>query len=262
MIVSMDILTKAWRIMMETVQSVLKGKNYFVFDLDNTLINTEKSHLQGLFYLCRKFPNKKSLYNQLIDMFDEMKTTGERSTKSTRYLIYKSLGLDKEVAFYRTIDAGDMTYEEADLRWDVESLDKVYWDGVGKYIELNENADDMLLGLTELGKKVSILSNGGSVQHNKIKLLKEEVEPLVNFDMTVVTGDYGKRHFKPDSYCLEKIIKHYDAPRSEVVYIGDRVFEDYGVARNSAIDFLLYDPDEINHDFNGVRFFELMELVQ
>lgn len=243
-------------------QNVLTGKDYFIFDLDNTLINTNKSHLQGVFNVCKQFPNKKKLYSEMISFFDSINEQSDSLSRNDRYKCYENFRLNKEPMYYEWVEIGEAFEKRNGENWDLKSLDKIYWDGVGQYVEFNDSADDVLLALSNLGKGISILTNGGLVQHKKISKVKETLQPLVDFDMAVVTGDYGSRHYKPDGYCMNKILNFYNNQRARCVYIGDRIKEDYGVSKNCAVDFILYDPEEKYCDFDGKRIFNLMELLQ
>lgn len=238
---------------MQTVESALKGKKHFIFDLDDTLINSEKCHQQGVFELHKMFSAVKNLYQLFIEAYKELEIAGNLSGIEIRHSLYDRFQLRLHAVFnWRHV----VTHED---------LDAIYWSGAGKYVELLPDAAEVLFSLREQGKTISILTNGGRVQHLKVRELIGKLGPWNLVDDYVVTGDYGEDYYKPDPRCLLKIVglytKTFKAHLNNFVYIGDRIYEDAGVAKSAGVDFVLYDPMEIHEDYSGVRIFNLMELV-
>jgi putative hydrolase of the HAD superfamily len=226
--------------MIQPVQSVLRDKKYFIFDLDGTLIELRQNQLQGIWSIVKNYTPEKTInYQTLLEAFDSK----VEINRATRYEIYITHGLCNN--------------EE-----ECESVDKFYWDGVGSIFKWMDNAEQTLIQLKKQGKKLSIVTNGEEVQHRKLRLIKETIDPNeIEFDFTEVTGDYGKEKYKPHPYCLEKVIKNYEANRDECVFIGDTLDKDCEMARNAGVDFILFDPNETSVDFDGFKIFDLTELL-
>jgi putative hydrolase of the HAD superfamily len=226
--------------MMQTAQDVLENKKYFIFDLDGTLIEFRQNQLQGIWSIVKNYePIRPINYQTILEAFDK---AVELNSKA-RYEIYVSLGL--------------CACEE-----ECRDVDKFYWDGVGSVFKWIDNAEQVLAALFKTGKHLSIVTNGENVQHRKLQLIKETINPFnFSFDFTEVTGDYGKEKYKPHPYCLEKVIKNYGVDKNECVFIGDSIQKDYGMAVNAGVDFILFDPNETNVDFDGPKIFDLTELL-
>ena len=225
---------------MRTVQDVLRHKKYFIFDLDGTLIDSRQNQLQGIWSIVKHYsPDKPINYQTILDAFDKKIDIN----RSTRYEIYTTMGL--------------CCCEES-----CKDVDLFYWEGVGSVFKWIENAEQVLAGLKKEGKKLSIVTNGEEVQHKKINLIKETIDPKeIEFDYTIVTGDYGKERYKPNPYCLEKVIRSYETEKDQCVYIGDSIANDYEMAKSIGVDFILFDQKETNTDFEGFRISDLRELT-
>jgi HAD superfamily hydrolase (TIGR01662 family) len=230
--------------MMRQVQNVLATKKVFIFDLDGTLIESRQNQLQGIWSIVKNLtPDKTMNYQTILEEFDKV----EKIDKQKRYEVYISLGL-------------------AASKEECKDIDFFYWEGVGSVFKWMDGAEEVLAALKRNGKKLSIVTNGGEVQHKKLNLIRETIESsIIDFDMTLVTGDYGIEKYKPDPYCLNKVIEHYEAAgqasRYQCVYVGNSIEKDCEMAKNAGVDFVLFDPAEINYDFSGDRITDLGELL-
>lgn len=234
---------------MQQVRSVLKGKKYFVFDLDETLIESYVSHKQGIYNLSKKISLKNPLpYQKILDFLDK-----DGRHKEKRYEAY-SLFLGFEQA---------KTSEKFH-----EYCDKVYWQGVGSAIGFLPYSLELLKSISNAGGCISIVTNGGLVQHQKINLLKNELlKDSVFIDVYEVTGDYIDCD-KPNPHCLEKVFRFYqrtvglNIDLSDFVYIGNEAYRDGEMAKSMGIDFVLLDQNECAEDYEGYVAYSLKDLYE
>lgn len=241
----------------------LRDKKYFIFDLDGTLIDSFENHKQGMFQIQKALSKNKNLYQKLLEEYDLLqKEFPNKSGRQIRYLVYERLMLDKEAMDHEHHFLGEAgIYYVPRRSWDFKSLDKMYWSGVGECAALFPDVIDTLVSLKAADKKLSIVTNGKEVQHRKLECFNETISGLVPFDFQIVTGDYGVESYKPNPKCLNKILDLYGANRSDAVYIGDKIVDDYGAARNAGIEFILIDRNECHSAFAGNRIFDLQEMI-
>lgn len=233
--------------MMQMEKSVFKDKQYFIFDLDGTLIDPRENHKQGIWNLVKKImPERPNTYQTILEYLEEF---GRRDREARR-----------NAYAYCGITQGCCDIEAEEL---FRNVDLLYWQGVGQALKWVDGAEETLIELASRNKALSIVTNGGKIQHKKLELVKEKLpQLLVDFDIAIVTGDYGVEAYKPNPKCLNKVINFYKANRSEAIYIGDSISEDYYAAKNAGIDFVLVDYYERHADFEGLRIFDLRELYE
>lgn len=232
--------------MIQTVSHALRDKEYFIFDLDRTLIDPFQAHKQGLWEVVKTFfPGDMNFYQDLLELTSNPQQRG----KEDRRRAYSYLSL---------VDMCFTKYCEEEFLL----VDRIYWKGVGDTFVFYEDTEEVLMELADRNKSMSIVTNGGVVQHKKLEHLSEyEIEGMLEFDFKVVTGDYGKEAYKPSPKCLNKVINFYGAERSKCVYIGDSLEHDYSMAKNAGVDFVWVDRAETPIEFEGMRVFDLRGIV-
>ncbi len=90
-------------------------------------------------------------------------------------------------------------------------------------IQLSNEVKATLIELKNKGYKIGLITDGWKVtQWNKIDSLK-----LVDyFDNIIVTDDYGREFWKPNSRAFYAMKNFFNVEFSEMVYIGDNPFKD------------------------------------
>ena len=125
----------------------------------------------------------------------------------------------------------------------------------GEFEALFDDVLPTLTALTARGKRLGILSNFSPNLENLLR----QVGIHHYFAFFVVSGIVGVE--KPDPRIFDLLVRAADAPRAEIVYVGDSVFHDIASARRAGIAGVLVDRQNRHPDFNGVRVRDLRELV-
>ena len=186
-------------------------KNYFIFDVDGTLVDT-------------KFQN--------IESFKKV------MAKNTKV----------EVGEDALRMASGLPGKETLRRLNIENVDKVYEDWADEMAKLDYTVklyDGVVELLSFLKKKSYKLGIVTSRTESEIKVDKVLMSIIDYFDTVVEVSDGLKSKPNPDQ--LLKAIKCLNADKESAVYIGDTLY-DYQCAKNAGVDFRLacwgYKDDE------------------
>lgn len=191
-------------------------KNYFVFDLDDTLVDGRQFCGETIARVITHFEPKADFYKivklheekhglVITDLYDE---------------ILRDLGLYAKFA-------GKMDEMLAmDKQIQTEDIEKLkIFDGVIDIFEF----------LKSQGKKVYMCTNR---MESLLRLAMKHNDIEKYFDEVVSCVDLGFK--KPDPKCLNDLIDKSGAEREEFIYFGDSVV-DSNFAKNAGIEYLIFD---------------------
>jgi len=191
------------------------NKKHFVFDLDDTLTNTNTLN-QKLFIDTVKPYIKK--FNK--DVENSIKKVHTESNGKPMYILFD------EVIQTVGFKADPYVLAQKNEELHVKKID---------YIEPFDYVEELLIALKSSGKTVSLCSNRPSMSLDKI--LKSN-GMITFFDEIVSCADEG--HEKPDPYCLLSLVSKYKGKKQDFIYIGNsRTDRDF--AESAGVDFLIID---------------------
>lgn len=217
-----------------------------IFDLDDTLYY-EKEYVLEAFkevahYLGNKYDeNEEKLYNRMKD-------------------ILKNLGRGKIF---------NIICEENNFNEDIKHLIDIYRNSKPK-LELYDDSKEFLTWSRKQGYNIGIITDGCSkVQWNKIKGL--DIENLV--DKIIVTGDLGKKFWKPHEKSYLDIMRYFNINKNECIYIGDNPNKDFigakkigirtiRIIRENGDHITTFLNEEYEADFSISNLLELKEILK
>lgn len=196
--------------------SITSFKNYFVFDLDDTLVD-------GRQFCGETIARVITHFNSGADFYKIVKLHEEKHGLTIHDLyedILRDLGLHSELSSklpeMLTMDKNIQTE-------DIEKL-KIF-DGVIDIFEFLKSQNKKIYMCTNRMESLLRLA----MKHNDIEKY---------FDKIVSCVDRGYK--KPDPTCLNELILESGADKGEFIYFGDSVV-DSDFARNAGIEHIIFD---------------------
>ena len=187
----------------------MKQYKLYIFDLDGTLLDSDKMLIETFHYLYRKY--KPADY-----VIDDNKIITFSGPQIRDTLLKEFPELDQEKML---------------KEWRVESV-KNY----PKFTKLFPDSIELLSTLVEKGIPTAIYTN-------KHRFATDEAFKLFGIsklNLYSLAGDETPK-LKPEPDGIFECMKHFDiTDKSEVIYIGDTVY-DYDTAMNAGVDFGLVD---------------------
>ena len=187
----------------------MKQYKLYIFDLDGTLLDSDKMLIETFHYLYRKY--KPADY-----VIDDNKIITFSGPQIRDTLLKEFPELDQEKML---------------KEWRVESV-KNY----PKFTKLFPGSIELLSTLVEKGIPTAIYTN-------KHRFATDEAFKLFGIsklNLYSLAGDETPK-LKPEPDGIFECMKHFDiTDKSEVIYIGDTVY-DYDTAMNAGVDFGLVD---------------------
>jgi HAD superfamily hydrolase (TIGR01549 family) len=172
-----------------------------VFDVDGTLIDTEKTTLVALQQVLKEDMNQDVPLEELMDVLG---IPGERSIKNFELSDYES------------------------------SLEK--WmckmDELRGYNELFSGISPLLMGIEARGLQLGIVTSRTKAECESDPLL----ESLIGYFDCIITADDTEKH-KPNGAPLIKLLEKMDIDASEALYVGDTIYDSM-CAKEARVDFI------------------------
>ena len=184
-------------------------KHAISFDLDNTL-----------------YDHAQYVYGAYRDISSAVEHIFGISSKDFFGLIYP--------AWERTTSRCKHIFSDALKYFDIYSIEHELYlvDIYRKHVPELRLYRGIIGGLTRLRKNgftTGLLTDGQSfVQRKKIRALNLEEF----FDVTIITGDYGRSFYKPHPYGYQKLAKQLEVETSNIIYIGDNPYTDFKTPKN------------------------------
>lgn len=209
-----------------------------LFDLDNTLLNYSLSELKSMQQTVEEHGliHKESFsWESFWNLFSEVNFNYWNGRKKYGYNIYQVL----EYSFQDTLKGLRLDHSESKI------LAQLYWNTFCTACDFEEYAMDILSlhGRYKLG----IISNGiGEAQRSRLA-----AGGVIHFfDTLIISDEVG--YWKPDKEIFDETLKRLDINRTEALFIGDSLHDDYYGAVNAGIDFCYYNRNGYPID-NNVR---------
>ncbi len=171
----------------------------FIFDIDGTLVSTNRLIFDTFNYVAEKYLNRKYSDEEIIGFFGP-----------TEDVILKELMKEN--------------YEEA--RRDYYNY---YRENHSKLVKVYDGIEDILKTIKAEGKPIGIFTGKG--RESSIISLQES--GLYKYFDLIVTGDDVKNH-KPSAEGIIKFLEHFQIPPQKVLMIGDAV-SDIKAAREAGV---------------------------
>ncbi len=191
-------------------------KNYFVFDLDDTLVDGREFCGETIAQVITTFEPSADFY-QIVKIHEEIHGLAVTDLYTQTL---KELGLEDKLA-----DKMD-TMLALDKKIQAEDIAR---------LKIFDGVTDILDFLKSRNKKIYMCTNR---LHSLLTLALKHNGILPYFDQVISCIDEGYK--KPDPTCLLKLIKESSADKSEFIYFGDSVVDSL-FAKNSGVDHIIFD---------------------
>ncbi len=202
-------------------------KKHFLFDLDDTLIDSHE-------------------YNQqrFVDVFEAFLDIKDKKIEEyLRALHFRSKGTSMYLQFAEAKEHFGLSNTVEDLL----KINDVLQEEKMHEVNIFDATEDMLKLLRNKNRKVSILSNRQSKTLEGV-LRKKNLYSYFSNVISCVDAGYEK----PDPYCLNKLVADSKEPKSDFIYFGDSK-TDAEFARAAEIDYII-----IDQYINQKKFFKMI----
>ncbi|MCR2823443.1 YjjG family noncanonical pyrimidine nucleotidase [Lederbergia panacisoli] len=198
-----------------------------IFDLDNTLLNYSLSELKSM----QKTVEEHGLIHRELFTWDEfwnvyttINTNYWNDRVKSNYSIYQVL----EYSFNDTFKNLNLDSSESKL------LADFYWNTFCEACDFEEYAQELLSHLH--GKyRLAIISNGiGEAQRRRLSA--GGIDHF--FEELIISDEVG--YWKPDKEIFNQALRRLDIQRTDALFVGDSLHDDYFGALNAGIDFCFY----------------------
>ena len=199
--------------MMEREDMKQRKYKHLIFDIDGTLLDTEKTGVLSLQKSVKELMGKDMTYDELYPYF----------------------GIPTMVVAQKM---GFQDVEAAAHSWEENFQELMY------LIVPFEGVEEMLPRLREMGFKLGVVTSRSRFEFNYDPRLSQWKDLFE----TVITSDDSERH-KPWPDPLLAYLSHSGAVAEECIYFGDTEY-DFECAKGAGIDFAL--ADWRNRGFQGI----------
>ncbi|MBS4197298.1 YjjG family noncanonical pyrimidine nucleotidase [Lederbergia citri] len=198
-----------------------------IFDLDNTLLNYSVSELKSMQRTVEEhglIDRKSFTWDEFWNIYTTINTNYWNDRVKSNYSIYQVL----EYSFQDTLKNLNLDSSESKI------LANFYWETFCNACDFEEHAQDLLSHLH--GKfRMAIISNGiGEAQRSRLSV--GGIDHY--FDELIISDEVG--YWKPDKEIFEEALKRLDINRTDALFVGDSLHDDYYGAMNAGIDFCFY----------------------
>lgn len=234
---------------LRSVQLTIQSKQYFGFDLDDTLHEFRKV---SAFASLAVF---KAIHRNLGIELDSLRTTYTeilRSKTASAFTEGKTSTEYRRDRFSHLLQAYGFATSDTIL----ERLLDIYKNSLQAALELKPGALSLLHTLRRLDKKIIVITEGPQdAQEWTIRELG--IAPYV--DILVTTNEVGRS--KVDGL-FSIVLEKYDIEAGDIVYVGDNEARDVVPARSEGLLAVLYDEREKTRldDIDGLRIKSLKEM--
>ncbi len=191
-------------------------KNYFAFDLDDTLVDGREFCGETIARVITHFESEADFY-KIVKIHEEIHGLSIRDLYEKTLL---ELGLHSKLS--DKID--DMLVMDKQIQAEDISKLKIF-DGV----------IDILKFLKSKDKKVFMITNRIE-SLLRLSLKYNDIEQY--FDEVISCVDMG--HKKPDPKCLLDLVEKYGATKEEFIYFGDSIV-DKELSINAGVEYMIFD---------------------
>lgn len=191
-------------------------KNYFVFDLDDTLVDGRQFCGETIARVITHFEPKADFY-KIVKMHEELHGLAITDLYDQ---ITKQLGLDKKLA--NKMD--EILIMDKKIQTEDISQLKIF-DGVIDILEFLKSHDKKIIMCTNRTESLLRLA----MRYNDIEKY-----------FSGIVSCLDKGHKKPDPKCLLDIIEETGANKNEFIYFGDSLV-DSELAKNAGIEHIVFD---------------------
>ncbi len=184
-----------------------------IFDLDDTLVSELKFVKSGYAFIAKLL--KETYPSHFADIAE------------TEASLLKLFEEDHKNVFNRILANKGLN----DERENVLPLVKAYREHFPS-ISYESDVPETLVALKRKGIKTGILTDGlKETQHRKIEALKAEKD----FDIIVITDEFGKDAWKPSPMGFKHIAKALSIDMDEILYVGDNPEKDFYLKKSAGI---------------------------
>ncbi|TNJ63208.1 HAD family hydrolase [Paenibacillus hemerocallicola] len=203
-----------------------------IFDLDNTLLDydrceTDSMHLTGRQHGLEQW--ELFTWDTFWKTFSPINWVYWSERNERKLNIHQVL----ELSFRDTLERLERDIAFATV------LAGTYWEHFCRSCHFEEGARELLSELHG-SRKLAVISNGIGESQRK-RTASGGIAHL--FDAFIVSDEVG--HWKPDRNIFEIALRELGVDRSEALYIGDSLRDDYEGSREAGIDFCFYNRGKV-----------------
>lgn len=193
-------------------------KSLYIFDLDDTLIETRKAYLSSYVDLISAvfaLPQDYARKTLVLFLMHYSSSDAASVFQAYCYLLGKQLQGEQETNF-------------------VQQFEHLYWQRLALY----PGAEQFLTDAKYKGRQLSLVSNGKSdIQRKKIAQLG--LEAYFEPSLVLISGDFEASAKKPSPYMHQHLLQMTGKKQAEAVYFGN-TWQDALSAQKAGVDFVYF----------------------
>lgn len=175
----------------------MKNFALYLFDLDDSLIDTSNSYLTAYQKTFTKIISKKIPFSEIHSLCRLFGSGDPKKIFSTLLQLY---------------------YQKK--TYSLIEIEKMFWDSFWEKIQLFPDVKNYLELLQKKKKKMAIVSNGNAaIQKKKIK--KVGLDAFFSAERLYLSSTFGKKNEKPSPFMIKKAMEKERVSPSQTVFFGD-----------------------------------------